>query len=94
MRHFKSAVLISLAVAAAMLVYNWVSQDSVLQSIVLYPLFPGLIAGLFFSGHGGNTPVAIVSCWVVDSAIYWVLWQIVCFAMQKIGVGSAPSGRI
>lgn len=85
MRHFKSAVSISIIVAIAMGVFEWASRDSLLQSIVLYPLSPGLVAGLFFSGHGGNAPVAIVTCWIVDSAIYWALWLMVSFAMRKIG---------
>ena len=84
MRYFKSAVSISIVVAGAMGVFEWAGRGSLLQSIVLYPLFPGLVAGLFFSGHGGNAPVAIFSCWIVDSAIYWLLWLIVSPMMRRI----------
>jgi hypothetical protein len=85
MRNFKSAVSISLVVAIAIGVFEWAGRGSLFQSIVFYPLFPGLVAGLFFSGHGGNAPVAICSCWIVDSAIYWLLWLIVSSMMRKIG---------
>src|SRR4029077_18407864 len=82
-RHFKSAALIGLFVAVAMAIFQLARRNSLLQSIVIYPLSPGLVAGLFFSGHGGNVPVGVLSCWIVDTAIYWALWRMVTFATQK-----------
>jgi hypothetical protein len=87
MRHFKSAFWIALVVAAAMAVFTWAGQDSILRSILVYPLSPGFTAGLFFSDYGGNMLVGNLTCWIVNSAIYWVLWLIVSFATRKIGSG-------
>jgi len=87
MRHFKSAFWIALVVAAAMAVFAWAGQDSILRSILVYPLSPGFTAGLFFSDYGGNMLVGNLTCWIVNSAIYWVLWLIVSFATRKIGSG-------
>jgi hypothetical protein len=86
MRRFKSPVLIALVVAAAMAVFDRAGQDSILRSILVYPLSPGFAAGLFFSGHGGNMVVGNLTRWIVNSAIYWLLWLIVSSMMRKIGL--------
>jgi hypothetical protein len=84
MSHLKSAVVVGIVVAAGMMTY-WVAPAySLVQSIFLYPLFPGLLAGLFFSGQGGNAPVAAISCWIVDTSLYWIIWTIFFSVFRKM----------
>jgi hypothetical protein len=85
MSHLKSAVVIGIVVAAGMMTYFWVAPAySLLQSIFLYPLSPGLFAGLFFSVNGGNAPVAVLSCWIVDTGLYWFIWTIFSSVYRKM----------
>ena len=69
-----SAVVLGLVVASAMAGFDHSQQDSLLRLILVLPLCPGFVAGLFLSGHGGNTKVEDVSCWVVDTGLYWGIW--------------------
>jgi len=79
MKYFKSAVVIGLIVAFAIAAFDRSQQDSLVRLVLIVPLFPGLIAGLFFSGHGGNVPVGIVSCWIVNTGLYWGIWTVFSF---------------
>src|SRR6266851_6105278 len=58
---------------------GWPGLNIVVDTCI--PLVSRSRCRAFFSGHGGNMPVAIFSCWIVDSVIYWVLWLMVSFAM-------------
>ena len=49
--------------------------DSLLRSLFLYPLLPGVILGFGLTGHGGNVPLAFLICVVVNALMYWGLWQ-------------------
>ena len=79
MKAFKSAVVIGLIVAAAIAAFDRSQQDSLVRLVLVLPLSPGFVAGLFFSGHGGNEPVAIISCWIVNTGLYWAVWNVLSF---------------
>jgi hypothetical protein len=75
MAHAKSAfIIIGILVAAAMAVLLLTAPFSLAGSVLIFPLLPGMVAGLQFSGHGGNMPIAIFSCWIVDTSLYCGLW--------------------
>jgi hypothetical protein len=77
MNTVKSVAVIGLIVALAMAGFDRSPQDSIIRIILILPLFPGLAAGLLFSGHGGNTAVGYFSCWIVDTVLYLSLWVLV-----------------
>jgi hypothetical protein len=77
MNTVKLVAVIGLIVALAMAGFNRSPQDSMIRSLLILPLFPGLAAGLLFSGHGGNPAVAYFSCWIVDTGLYLSLWVLV-----------------
>ena len=77
MNSFKSAAVIGLFVALMMAGFDWSPQGSMMRSILVFPLLPGAVAGLLFSGHGGNMAVGYFSCWVVETGFYWALWVLV-----------------
>lgn len=72
MSHLKPAVIIGVLVATGIAAVESAPLSMVSWALI-FPLFPGIVAGVFFSGHR-NLPVAIVSCWIVDTGLYWVLW--------------------
>jgi hypothetical protein len=81
MSHVKSAGIIGILVAIGMARLYLPAPYS---SVLIFPLFPGMVAGLFFSGHGGNMPVAILSCWIVDTGLYWLVWMLVSRIFRKL----------
>src|SRR5882672_3138499 len=85
MGHIKSAAIIGILVAAGIAAVQLSAPFSLVRSVLIYPLFPGMVGGLFFSGHGGNIPVAIFSSWIVDTGLYWGLWTMLCPLMRPLG---------
>src|ERR1700733_9792315 len=93
MKAFKPAALIGQIAAAAIAAFDRSQQDSLVRLVLVLPLSPGFVAGLFFSGHGGNEPVAIISCWIVNTGLYWAVWNVLSFLRHnksEIGRPSAP----
>jgi hypothetical protein len=83
MRRLGPGILSLVFVAAASAVFEWAGQDSVWRGIVVYPLMPGFVAGLFFSGHGGNAPIAALFFFTVNIGFYWFLWLVVSGAIRE-----------
>jgi hypothetical protein len=48
--------------------------DSFARLVFAYPVLPGAVAGLLFSGHGGNPTIALTSAIVINSVIWCVAW--------------------
>ena len=85
----KSALIIGLIVAAGMFAFYWAPSDSLVQSILLIPLFPGLVAGLIFGTSGRihltlNVPVEVLSGLIVNTGLYWGLWTILSLVIRPL----------
>jgi hypothetical protein len=66
------AIIFALVVAA-----TWAFEQTVPDSTVrmlFLPLFPGFMAGLLLSGHGGNSVVGYSAAVAVNSVLYALLW--------------------
>jgi hypothetical protein len=84
MSHIKSTVIIGILVAAGIAAFQLSAPFSGVRSVLIFPLLPGMVAGLFFSGHGGNTPVAFFSGWIVDTGLYWGLWTMLSSVIRPL----------
>jgi hypothetical protein len=46
--------LVTLFACSATWIFDISAENSFARAFLAYPTFPGSVAGLFFSGHGGN----------------------------------------
>ena len=79
MSHIKSGVIIGILVAVGMTVLQLSGPYSLARSVLIFPLFPGLIAGLH-----EYTPVAFIFCLIVDTGRYWGIWMISSWGIRKL----------
>jgi hypothetical protein len=71
----ESAIVVGVVVMATV-AFDWTSPNSLVR-IWFLPLLPGFVAGLLFSGHGGDTVVGYTTAILVNSALYVSVWLFV-----------------
>jgi len=66
------------AIVALVVLTTWAFEktapESTARLLLVFPLFPGFVAGLVLSGHGGDRVVAYGTAIAVNSALYTSLW--------------------
>jgi hypothetical protein len=88
MHYFKAVAVIGLSVAAAMVAMDHIPTQSKAHLIFLTALLPGLSVSIIFilssDASLSNGIMAWALAWTVNTTFYFVFWQIVLVAKQKI----------
>jgi hypothetical protein len=66
--------LVTLFACSATWIFDISAENSFARAFLAYPTFPGSVAGLFFSGHGGNHAIAIATTLVINAVVWCAVW--------------------
>jgi hypothetical protein len=91
MKALESVAAIGLLVAVGVAVFELCSPDAIARSILVYPLLPGYAAGFFVTQLGGSSRFALFSVWLVNSGLYWLLWNMLRWFFGKVRASARPS---
>ena len=80
---FGSFVIVGIFVAVGIAAFERAPPDSPMRSVLDDLLFPGFIAGFVLGQRGENWLLGYFSCWLVNSTLYWLLWEVLFFAIRK-----------
>ena len=53
-----------------------ISENSFARVLLVYPISPGALAGLFFSDHGGNHTIGLTAALVTNVVVWCAGWII------------------
>ena len=79
----RSLVLVMLLVIAATAAFYVTYGNSVLRWVFLFPLLPGAMTGLYLSGYGGITLIALIVSLTVNTGLYWLIWLVVLRIIRR-----------
>jgi hypothetical protein len=79
----KPAIIVGILIACGMAVFDHSAPDSLLRSLLIYPLFPGYFAGFVLGQQGEYKLVGYLSCWIVDTGVYLFLWNMLLVVIKR-----------
>lgn len=79
----RSLILVIVLVTAATAAFYVTYGNSVLQWVFLFPLLPGAMTGLYLSGHGGITLIALIVSLTVNTGLYLLIWLVVLRVIRR-----------
>ena len=69
-------VLVVLFACTATWIFDVSGENSFARLLLVGPIFPGAVAGLYFSGHGGNHAVALKAALITNAVVWCAVWII------------------
>ncbi len=83
MSFLKSVIIIGILVGSGMAVFDHSSANSLVRLLLLYPLFPGYLAGFVLGQRGEYKLVGYLSCWIVDTGLYLFLSNMLLLLFKR-----------
>lgn len=74
MRTAMQPALVTLFACTATRIFDISGENSFVRLLLLFPIFPGGVAGLLLSEHGGNHRIALESALITNALILCALW--------------------
>lgn len=78
-----SFAILGIIVAIGIGVFDSAAPGSLLRSRLVYLLLPGSIAGSVLGGDDEHWVLGYFSVWFVNTALYWLLWELLFNLVRK-----------